>query len=145
MKEFIAMAAKQFGMDESKVSSLTGGILDVVQSNSNEADFNELKSKVPGLGDLLGSASGGSQGGGLFGGGGGGGLLGGLASKAASALGGSSGGALDLVGLFTGSGLNASQGGSFLQMLVGFLKQKAGPAVVEKILAQVPQLKSLLG
>ena len=145
MQDFIAMAASKFGLSEGDASNLTGGILGQIKEHVSGDDFSALAAKIPGLDALAASdaepAAGG--GGGLLGGlssalgGGGGGLLGGLAEKV--------GGAAGIMGLVEKSGLSMDQAGGFLTSLVTWLKEKAGGGVVEKIVAQVPALKSILG
>ena len=71
------------------------------------------------------------------GGGGLGGALGGLAEKV--------GGAAGIMGLVEKSGLSMDQAGGFVSSLVAWLKEKAGGGIIEKIVSQVPALKSILG
>ncbi|MGK0360157.1 MAG: hypothetical protein ACI9U2_002469 [Bradymonadia bacterium] len=145
MQEFISMAASKFGLGEGDASSLTGGILGKIKEHISGEDFSALADKVPGLDALAASgedAAPASGGGGLLGGlsgafGGGGGLLGGLAEKV--------GGAAGIMGLIEKSGLSMDQAGGFLSSLVAWLKEKAGGGLIEKIVAQVPALKGLLG
>lgn len=145
MQEFIAMAASKFGLGEGDASNLTGGILGQIKEHVSGADFSALADKVPGLDALASSAEDAAPaggGGGLLGGlsgalGGGGGLLGGLAEKV--------GGAAGIMGLIEKSGLSMDQAGGFLSSLVAWLKEKAGGGIIEKIVAQVPALKGLLG
>jgi hypothetical protein len=146
MQEFISMAASKFGLSEDSASGLTGGLLGKLKENVSAEDFGALADKIPGLSQLADaggdSAEQSGGGGGLLGGltgalGGGGGLLGGLAEKA--------GGAADIMGLVEKSGLDVSQAGGFVSSLVGWLKEKAGGGLIEKIVSQVPALKGLLG
>lgn len=144
MQEFISMAASKFGLSEGSAADLTGGLLAKIKGSVDANDFSALADKIPGLGQLAsqGDAEQGGGGGGLLGGlggafGGGGGLLGGLAQKA--------GGAMGIMGLIEKSGLDASQASGFVGSLVGWLKEKAGGGLIEKIVSQVPALKGLLG
>ncbi len=144
MQDFLALAKERLGVDGKAAGSLAGGIMNLVEEKAGEADVAALAQKVPGLADLMqkakgGGAAEGDSGGGLLGALGGGGGLGGLVSGVVG------GGAGDLMGLFAKSGLDASKAGSFVQLLVGYLKEKAGDSLVEQIVGKVPALKALLG
>ncbi len=144
MEEFLQLAKDKLGVDPGTAGTLAGGLMNAVKEKAGEADVSALAGKVPGLSDLMQKAAGGgseegSGSGGLLGALGGGGGLGGLVS---GVMGGEAG---DLMGLFAKSGLDASKAGSFVQLFVGFLKEKAGSALVEQVVGKVPALKALLG
>lgn len=137
MQEFIDMAASQFGISQDSAKSATGGLLNYVKDQVSDGDFDQLAGAVPGLSDVLG-ATGASEGGG-------GGGLGGLMGAAAGMLGGQAGGALGVLGMLQSAGLSMDQVGSFVPMLVSFLKGQAGDGVVDSLIGQIPELKKLLG
>lgn len=146
MQEFIAAAADKFGISTDKVEELSGGVLKTLKEQADSDQFSELASKVPGLSGLLDKApsDGGDSGGGIAGALGGlGGGLGGALGGITDALGG--GGLGNLTSMFSGAGLDLSQGGSFVQMLINFIKEKAGSGIVDTVLDKVPALKGLLG
>ncbi|MEM8785847.1 MAG: DUF2780 domain-containing protein, partial [Pseudomonadota bacterium] len=116
-----------------------GSILAAVQSQASDADASDLMSKLPGAEALIEKVTS------AQGGGGGGGLVGGLMSKAAGMLGQSGGG--DLMGMlsqFSGSGVSLDEIKSMAPTVLGFAREKAGDDLVNKILGQIPALKSLL-
>ena len=151
IEQFIAQAAEKFGIDADTTRNLTGQLLAMFRDDGDDEDFNALAEAVPGAAELAeGSAPAAKEesGGGLLGGfggfgGGGGGLLGGLADKAAGALG--AGGIADMIGKFSGAGLDLDSAGGFVQSLVAFLKDKVGDDLVAKLASKVPGLGSLLG
>lgn len=138
---FISEAAGRFGIDPSTARALTGGVLKLIKKEAPAEDFEAVAEQVPGTEAVVAeSDQPAADEGGLLGGLGGG--FGGVLGAAASALGG--GDVASLMSLFGESGLGADQAGQFVQMLVGFLKDKVGPELVQKIVAQVPALSSLL-
>ena len=142
---FISEAAGRFGIDPSTARALTGGVLKLIKKEAPAEDFEAVADQVPGTEAVVAeSDQPAADEGGLLGGLGGGlgGGFGGVLGAAASALGG--GDVASLMSLFGESGLGADQAGQFVQMLVGFLKDKVGPELVQKIVAQVPALSSLL-
>jgi hypothetical protein len=148
IEQFIAQAAEKFGIDADTTRNLTGQLLAMFRDDGDDEDFNALAEAVPGAAELAeGSAPAAKEESGGFGGfggfGGGGGLLGGLADKAAGALG--AGGIADMIGKFSGAGLDLDSAGGFVQSLVAFLKDKVGDDLVAKLASKVPGLGSLLG
>jgi hypothetical protein len=127
MQDFIQSAVSQLGINEDQAKSATGGLLNFLKNQGN-GNVQALIAKLPGAEGLMQDAGSSESGGG--------GMLGGLGSK----LGGS-GGALAAL---QGSGLDASQAGPFVKMLVDYAKQKAGPELVEQVIAKVPALKTLM-
>ena len=155
IQDFISLASGQLGIGQDKAQSATKGVLQTLQGQADGPDFSKFLSALPGAADLLKggarSGSGGGGGGGLMGslgglmGGSGGGDLGGLMGSLGGALGGKSGGALGILGALQSGGLDADKGGQFLQMFVQFAKEKVGPAVLQAVLAKVPELAKFLG
>lgn len=129
MQEFIQSAVSQLGISEDQAKSATGGLLNFVKDQSDGNAVQELIAKLPGAEGLMASSDSG----------GGGGMLGGLAAG----LGGKLGGAGGVLAVLQGSGLDAGKISPFVTMLVNYAKQKAGPELVEKVIAQVPALKGL--
>jgi hypothetical protein len=134
MQEFIQIAVKQLGISEDTATSATGAVLNLLNQKAGDEVTSGLMSKLPGAEALLSASSSGSSSAGS------GGLLGGLGSM----LGGKLGGAAGALAALQGSGLDSSQMGSFVTMLVEFVKQKAGTEVVDGLLEKVPDLKGLL-
>ncbi|MEM1140329.1 MAG: DUF2780 domain-containing protein [Pseudomonadota bacterium] len=137
--ELIGQITGQLGIDAGTAEKGVGSILAAVQSQASDADASDLMSKLPGAEALIEKVTS------AQGGGGGGGLVGGLMSKAAGMLGQSGGG--DLMGMlsqFSGSGVSLDEIKSMAPTVLGFAREKAGDDLVNKILGQIPALKSLL-
>ena len=133
MQEFIQMAVEQLGMKESGAKKATGGLLNLLKDNAPKGDFQELLGKLPGAQDVMKEASGGSGG------------LGGMLGSLGGMLGGKAGSALSVAALLEQSGLSTDKLGNFTSMFVGFLEGKAGKGLLDKVLANVPEIKKLIG
>ncbi|MFO0858293.1 MAG: DUF2780 domain-containing protein [Phycisphaerales bacterium] len=154
MQDFINMAVKQLGINESQAKSATGGVLGALQGQMPGGDFSKLMGMLPGAQDLLkGAAPAASSGGGGIGGAlggllggnkGGGGGLGNLASMASSALGGKGGGASALLGVLGNSGISGDKAGGFLKLFMDYVGGKGGGDLLKGITGGL-DLKSLLG
>ena len=136
IEQFIEQAAGKYGIPAGTARDLTGSVVSALRKDGDDADFAAVAEQVPGL-DAVADEAEASEAPASSGG------LGGLAGMAAKAAG--AGGAMDLIQKFTGAGLSMDSAGDFVQMLVKFLKDKAGDAVVSKIAAQVPMLSKFLG
>lgn len=133
--DFYTQAAAQLGVSESAVEGLTGGVLRQLRDHASGGDFGELAGAVPGVREAADKAANGGSGGG--------GLLGGMLGQAASAVG--VGGAFDLMQLLAKAGIDPATAGTYVMSLVGFLERHASPELVERLLANVPALKRMLG
>lgn len=136
MQEFIQQAMQSLGTSEGTTKAATGGLLDLVSKNAPPADVSQLFDKLPGARELVASEAPAAAGGG-------GGMLGGLGG-AVSGLAGTAG-AGGLMAMLSQSGLSLSNAPQFLSLFVGFAKAKAGPGLVDKIMASVPGLAGNLG
>ncbi|MCA9281115.1 MAG: DUF2780 domain-containing protein [Phycisphaeraceae bacterium] len=130
MQEFIQMAVEQLGMKESGAKKATGGLLNMIKDNAPKGDFQELLGKLPGAQEVMKDAGGGS-----------GGMLGSLGGM----LGGKAGSALSIASLLEQSGLSTDKLGKFASMFLGFVEGKAGKGLLDKVLANVPEIKKLIG
>lgn len=140
MDELIQQLTAKLGIDESVAKAATGKAMAMVKENVGEDLFGKIASAVPGAGDVAeagASTPTPSEGGG--------GMLGSLASMASSALGGSAGSGLELGAALGDAGLPTDQMGSFVKMVIDFLKDKVGDEVMEQVLAKFPMLKTLVG
>lgn len=133
MQEFIDLAVKQLGMKESGAKKATGGLLNLIKDNVPKGDFQQLLGKLPGAEGLLKESG--------AGGGGVGGMLGSLGGM----LGGKAGSALSVAGLLEQSGLSTDKLGNFASMFIGFIEGKAGRDLIDRVLANVPEIKKLIG
>ncbi len=134
MNEFIQMAVSNLGLSEDSATSATGGLLQLIKKQVGGEDADQLLQNFPGSGELLDKATGAASGGGL----------GGLLSSVGSMFGGKLGAVAGLAGTLGSSGLSTDKFGPFLDLFVGFVKDKASPELVERILTQLPELKKLL-
>lgn len=141
MMEFVQQAAKQLGIDESASRALTGGLLGMIQQGVGAGDFAQLMAKLPGAQALVGQGLPAAQAAPAAAGPGG--LAGALMGKVGGALGGQAGSAVGLLGMFKDAGLGGDQGKQFLALFVGFVKSKAGPDLIGRLLGQVPALAHL--
>ena len=173
MQQFIQMAAQQLGTPSDVTSKATHGLLSGLREKAGAGSFDSALSAVPGLSDFLEpkEESGGAGGmlggligqrdagglGGMLGGlagqkdaGGLGGMLsggglGGLAAAAGGMLGGDSGNLGALIGMVSGSGLDAGKIMPLATMLISYLKKEAGDGAVSGLLGKVPELARMLG
>jgi hypothetical protein len=122
MKELIDMLTKNLGVSGQQAEGGAAVLFKAAKDKMGGAEFDQLLSGVPGVGDLLKKAP-------ASGGGGLGGMLGGLAS----AVGGNAGTIAAIVGGFGKLGLTTDHAKKFVPVILEFLKAKAGPDVVAKL------------
>ena len=134
MEEFIQLACRQIGIGEGTARSATGGLLKFIKDQGGAADSESLLSSLPGSDALVTDAQASTSGGAA-------GMLGGLGSM----LGGNFATAAGAIGLVQQLGLDADKLGPFVGMFVAFVKEKAGADVIERVLANIPELKKLSG
>jgi hypothetical protein len=111
----------------------------LVKEHAGSELFDKISSAIPGASEAA------KQGGEPAASGGDGGMLGKLAGMASEALGGSAGGGLELGAALNGAGLDSDQIGSFVSMIIEFLKDKVGDEVMDQVLGKFPLLKTLMG
>ena len=141
MQEFIEQAAAKFGISTEQAESATGGLLGLIKSQASDEDANELLDGLPGARELNDRTEnfelGGEE------------ESEGLLGKAMDAVGGLMGGKAEgAMGALSGlqkSGLKLGDTDDFLGMLGGFIKDKMGGGILQKIIGQVPALKGLVG
>ena len=139
MNDFIESVTNQLGLDESTAKGATGSVLGFLKSGLGD-QFSEIASKLPGADELISQAPEATSSSG-----GGGGLLGSITKVASSMLGGNSGEGMELMGSLSQLGLSTEQGGSFISMLIDYIKDKVGEQAVAMITEKLPILKSVLG
>lgn len=132
MQEFINQVVGQLGMSESGAKKATGGLLNLLKDNAPKDDFQQLLGKLPGAEGLLKES-------------GAGGGIGGMLGSLGGMLGGKAGSALSVAGVLEQSGLSTDKLGGFASMFVNFIQGKAGRDLVDKALANVPEIKKLIG
>lgn len=139
MDELIKQLTSQLGIDESIANAATSKAAALVKEHAGDDLFSQLAGSVPGLQQAAEQPAADSEPAG------GGGMFGKLASMASDAIGGDAGGGLELGAALTSAGLDSGQIGGFVKMLLDFLRDKAGDAVMDQVLAKFPMLKQLLG
>lgn len=138
MHEFIENVTSKLGISQDQAQSATGSIMQMLRKQMNPQDYQQLEQKLPGSQELTQQVSSPEdqsaqqQAGG-----------GGLGSMLGSLTGGAGGGMANLMGMFTKSGLKGNQVNSFVSMFLGYVRQKGGGGLLDKILQQVPGLSSL--
>ncbi len=139
MDELIQQLTSKLGIDAAVAKGATDKAMAIVKQHAGDDIFNKISSAIPGASEAAshGSAPAAEANEG-------GGMLGKLASMASSALGGSAGGGLELASSLTSAGVGTDKLGTFVTMLVDFIKEKAGKEVMDQVLAKFPMLKSLL-
>lgn len=138
--ELIQQLTGKLGIDASVANAAAGKAMAIVKAHAGDDLFAKISAAIPGAGEAAQQGAAGglpSEGGG--------GMLGKLAGMASSALGGSAGAGLEIGAALSAAGLDADKVGSFLSMVIAFLKDKVGDDVVEQVMAKFPMLKSLLG
>ena len=131
--DFIKTAGAELGLDTNQAQQATSGILGLLRDKADGGT--DLIAALPGATELLAkpmAASAQSGGGGLRG-------------MAGKVLGGNLGQGLNLVGMLKGAGLDSSNSGHFVEMLMGFARNHAGPELVGRVLKSMPQLAKLMG
>ncbi len=137
MDEFIQSAVSQLGIDESTAKNATGTALGFIKNGLGD-QFSGIAEKLPGAEQLISAAPQAEASGG-------GGLMGSLKGAASSMLGGGAAEGMELMGALRNSGLSAEQGGSFITMLIDFIKSKVGDGIMGQITDKIPMLKTLVG
>ena len=138
MDELIQQLTAKLGIDESVATNATGKAMALVKEHAGSDLFDKISSAIPGASEAAkqGGEAAASDGGGM---------LGKLAGMASEALGGSAGGGLELGAALSGAGLDSDQIGSFVSMIIEFLKDKVGDEVMDQVLGKFPLLKTLMG
>ena len=139
MDELIQQLTSKLGIDASVAKDATEKAMAMVKQHAGDDIFNKISSAIPGASEAA------SQGAAPAAEASGGAMLGKLARMASSVLGGSAGGGLELASSLTSAGVGTDKLGSFVSMLVEFIKEKAGKEVVDQVLAKFPMLKTLVG
>jgi hypothetical protein len=139
MEELIQLITKQLGLNASVATGAVDRVAAILKQYAGEDLFKQLAAFVPGFDSAaqsgaraLTSETASPS------------LMGSLAKLAASALGGSKGKAFDITRVLLESGVPADKLGQLLKTVVDFLRSKAGPDIVDQLLARFPLLKQLL-
>jgi hypothetical protein len=135
MDEILRQLAERLGIQPDQAAMGAGALLSFIREHASQVDFQQLLNAVPEASAWLGKAP---QG---VGGASGGGLLG----NAAGVLGGFAGSAGGLLSALAQSGLGPEAVPRFVPELLGLLKERADPELVQRLVGSVPFLKEILG
>lgn len=130
MEELIELATTQLGIDPAQAKAATGGLMSILSSQLPDGDFAELAQAIPGAAEAQQSEPEG--------------ILGGLSDSLGGMLGGDSTDALSGLAQLASSGLGAEKTQPFVQLAMDFIQSKAGAALVQKILAGVPEISKFV-
>lgn len=129
MDEFINSVTGKLGIDSSTAKSATSSLLGLIKKEGDSSAVGELFAKLPGASAMADA----------------GGSAGGLLGKVSGMLGGTLGSGGAALGGLAKSGLSADKIPDFVQTFIDWAKEKAGPDIVNKVVAAVPALKSIVG
>ena len=141
MDELIQMITKQLGLDASVARGAVDRVAGMIKSQTNPELFSQIAQHVPGFSQAAESPEPSSasdteaESRGLFGS---------IANMAAKALGGSAGQSVELAGKLKDLGIPADKIAGLINMVVQFIRDKAGDQVVGQLLAKFPLLKQFL-
>jgi len=135
MDELIRQLTSQIGIDKSTANQAVGTVLSMLKKEGGDDLFSKIAAVIPGAqaaADTTPSPTESAGGGGLLG-------------SVMGMLGGSAGKGLALAAALKALGISEDKLGSFATIVIDFIKQKAGPDVVNQLVARLPMLKSMLG
>jgi hypothetical protein len=135
MDELIKQLTSQIGIDSSTANQAVATVMSLLQKEGGDDLFSKIAAAIPGAqaaADMTPAPTESAGGGGLLG-------------SVMGMLGGSAGKGLALAAALKGLGISEDKLGSFATIVIDFIKQKAGPDVVNQLIAQLPMLKSMLG
>jgi hypothetical protein len=134
MDELIKQLTSQIGVDQSTANQAVGTVLSLLKKEGGDDLFSKIAAAIPGAQAAADSTPAPTDNAG-------GGLLGSVMGM----LGGSAGKGLALATALKALGIQEDKFGTFASIVVNFIKQKAGPDVVNQLIAKLPMLKSMLG
>lgn len=135
MDELIKQLTSQIGVDASTANKAVATVMSLLKKEGGDDLFSKIAAAIPGAQAAADTTPAPTESAG------GGGLLGSVMGM----LGGSAGKGLALAAALKGLGINEDKLGSFATIVIDFIKQKAGPDVVNQLIAKLPMLKSMLG
>jgi hypothetical protein len=135
MDELIKQLTSQIGIDPSTANKAVATVLSMLKQEGGDDLFSKIASAIPGAQAAAATTPAPTESAG------GAGLLGSVMGM----LGGSAGKGLALAAALKALGIDENKIGSFASIVIDFIKQKAGPDVVNELIAKLPMLKSILG
>jgi hypothetical protein len=138
--ELIQQLTSKLGLDPSVAKTATDKAMALVKQHAGDDLFQKISGAIHGAQD---SANDGTVD--VSADAGAGSMFGMLTSLASSALGSKAGSGLELAASLSSSGVDKEKIGGFIEMIINFIKEKAGNEVVDQLLAKFPVLKTLVG
>ncbi len=135
MDELIKQLTSQIGIDSSTANQAVGTVMSLLKKEGGDDLFSKIAAAIPGAQAAADTTPAPTESAG------GGGLLGSVMGM----LGGSAGKGLALAAALKGLGISEDKLASFASIVIDFIKQKAGPDVVNQLIAKLPMLKAMLG
>jgi hypothetical protein len=133
MDDILSQLAERLGILPGQAATGAGALLNLIRESASRVDFEQLLKAVPEASSWMGTAATATAQGGAAAGGGLAGLIGGLA--------GSAGG---LLSALAQSGLGPETATRFVPELLGLLRERADPELIQRLAGSVPFLKDLL-
>jgi hypothetical protein len=132
MNELVTRVAENVGIDPATAEKAIGMMLGFLQREAADGPVAKMIEAIPGADALVAQYNG-------AGSGGGGGLLGGLLSVV-----GAGGGVMALGQQLMAQGLGMGEITALAKETIGYAKEKAGPDVVDEVVASVPGLSQFV-
>jgi hypothetical protein len=134
MDEILRQLAERLGIRPDQAEMGAGALLSFIREHASQVDFQQLLNAVPEASSWIGKTVQGAAetGGSLFG-------------EVAGVLGGFAGSAGGLLTALAQSGLSPESVTRFVPELLGLLKERADPALIQRLVGSVPFLKDILG
>lgn len=132
MEEFISSVTQKLGIDSATAGNAVSSLLGLIKKEGEPSAVKELLDKIPGASAMADEGGASGAGGGILG-------------KVGGMLGGVLGGGAGALGDLAKSGLSPDKIPDFVKTFIDWVKQKVGPDIVNKIVASIPALKSIVG
>lgn len=139
MQDFVDLVMAELGVGESECRTATVGVMELLRERLGDAIFAELTEQLPGASEFLTSNRPGNESSA------GDGLMGSLTSVGGGLLGGADSGIAGVAAAVAASGIEVSQVGRFLTLLIGYVRVQAGPDVSSQLRSRLPNMFSCSG
>lgn len=134
MQGFIDQVTRKLGVGESESKSAVSGIMEFIRERLGEASYAELVERIPGASEFLRENQPVRQHAA------GGGLMGSLTSMAGGLLGGQESGIAGVAAAVAAAGISVEKVGSFLTLLIGFIREELGDEHFRELTSSLPDL-----
>jgi hypothetical protein len=137
MDDILSQLAERLGILPGQAATGAGALLNLIRENASRVDFEQLLKAVPEASSWMGTAATAAAQGGAAAGGG---LVGGVAGL----IGGLAGAAGGLLSALAQSGLGPETATRLVPELLGLLRERADPELIQRLAGSVPFLKDIL-